>query len=49
MSSTPAQVAAATADALKAGRRTVWVPWALRPVFFALRLLPQGVWRRMPR
>ena len=48
-SSTPAQVAAATARALAKGRRTVWVPWILRPVFFGMRLLPQFVWRRMPR
>ena len=49
LSSTPAQVAAATARALSTGRRTVWVPRALRPLFFGLRLLPQGLWRRMPR
>jgi len=48
-SSTPAQVAEATARALAKGRRTVWVPWALRPVFVGMRLLPQFVWRRMPR
>jgi short-subunit dehydrogenase len=47
--STPAQVAAAAARALSTGRRTVWVPWALRPLFFAMRLLPQTAWRRMPR
>lgn len=49
LSSTPAQVAAATVRALDSGRRTVWVPWALRPLFFGMRLLPQAVWRRMPR
>jgi short-subunit dehydrogenase len=49
LSSTPERVAAATARALTKGRRTVWIPWALRPMFFALRLLPQFVWRRMPR
>ncbi|MGV0790953.1 SDR family NAD(P)-dependent oxidoreductase [Mycolicibacterium sp. XJ1819] len=48
-SSTPAQVAAATARALAKGRRTVWVPAILRPVFAGMRLLPQFVWRRMPR
>ena len=48
-SSTPAQVAAATARALARRRRTVWVPPVLRPVFFGMRLLPQFVWRRMPR
>jgi short-subunit dehydrogenase len=49
MSSTPPQVAAATAHALAKGRRTVWIPWTLRPFFVAMRLLPQSVWRRMPR
>jgi short-subunit dehydrogenase len=49
MSSTPSQVAAATARALAKGRRTVWVPWMLRPVFFLMRLLPQAVWRSLPR
>ncbi|MCV6974454.1 SDR family NAD(P)-dependent oxidoreductase [Mycobacterium bourgelatii] len=49
LSSTPEQVAKATARALAKGRRTVWIPWALRPMFFVLKLLPQFVWRRMPR
>lgn len=48
-SSTPSQVAAATARALARGRGEVWVPWMLRPVFFVMRLLPRWVWRRMPR
>jgi short-subunit dehydrogenase len=48
-SSTPQQVASATAHALARGRRSVWVPWLLRPVFFGMRLLPQAIWRRMPR
>jgi hypothetical protein len=48
-SSTPQQVAAATARALAKGRREVWVPWVLRPVFFGMRLLPRWVWRRLPR
>jgi len=48
-SSTPDQVAAATVRALAKRRRTVWVPWALRPVFLGMRMLPQFVWRRMPR
>jgi short-subunit dehydrogenase len=47
--STPAQVAAATARALAKGRRTVWIPWALGPASVVMRLLPQFVWRRMPR
>jgi len=49
LSSTPAQVAAATARALRKGRRTVWIPWALGPAAFVMRLLPQFIWRRMPR
>ncbi|MBV8789863.1 MAG: SDR family NAD(P)-dependent oxidoreductase [Mycobacterium sp.] len=49
LSSTPAQVAAATARALRKGKRTVWIPWALGPAAFVMRLLPQFVWRRMPR
>jgi len=27
----------------------VWVPWILRPVFAVMKLLPQSIWRRMPR
>ncbi len=49
LSSTPSQVAAATARALAKGRRTVWVPRALGPAAAVMRLLPQFVWRRMPR
>lgn len=49
LSSTPARVAEATARALTRGRRTVWVPWTLRPMFFGMKLLPQSVWRRLPR
>jgi hypothetical protein len=47
--STPAQVADATVRALRRGRSHVWVPGALRLLFFALRLVPRPVWRRMPR
>ena len=46
---TPAAVADATVKALRAGRRTVWVPAVLRPVFSVLRHLPAPLWRRMPR
>jgi short-subunit dehydrogenase len=49
LSITPEQVASATARALAKGRRTVWIPWALGPMAFVMRLLPQSVWRRMPR
>lgn len=48
-SSTPEQVAAAAARALAKGRRTVWIPWALGPASFAMRLLPQFIWRRLSR
>ena len=48
-SSTPAQVATATARALAKRRRTAWVPAILRPVFAVMRVLPQSVWRRLPR
>jgi hypothetical protein len=49
LSSTPQQVGAAAARALRRGRRSVWVPWALRPLFTVLKALPQTLWRRMPR
>jgi short-subunit dehydrogenase len=49
MSSTPDQVADATVRALAKRRRAVWVPWALGPVSVGMRMLPQFVWRRMPR
>ncbi|MCV7369488.1 oxidoreductase [Mycolicibacterium duvalii] len=48
-SSTPAEVADATVRALRRGRSQVWVPGILKPVFAALKLLPQPIWRRMPR
>ncbi|OBA78402.1 oxidoreductase [Mycobacterium sp. 1164966.3] len=49
LSVTPERVAEATARALAKGRRTVWIPWALGPASAAMRLLPQFVWRKMPR
>ncbi len=48
-SSTPDQVADAVVKGLRRGASRVWVPRVLRPVFFAMRLLPQAIWRRMPR
>ncbi|MGK8512810.1 SDR family NAD(P)-dependent oxidoreductase [Nocardia asiatica] len=48
-SSTPDQVAAAVIGGLRRGASRIWVPWILRPVFFGMRLLPQAIWRRMPR
>ncbi|QBJ94563.1 SDR family NAD(P)-dependent oxidoreductase [Rhodococcus sp. ABRD24] len=47
--STPQQVADAVVRGLHKGSDRVWVPGLLRPVFFAMRLLPQFVWRRLPR
>ncbi|TWS24729.1 SDR family NAD(P)-dependent oxidoreductase [Tsukamurella sputi] len=48
-SRTAAQVAEATVHALRRGRRTVWIPPLLRPLYAGLRFVPQAVWRRMPR
>jgi short-subunit dehydrogenase len=47
--STPDQVADAVVKALHRGRIRVWVPGALRPAYALARMLPQAVWRRMPR
>ncbi len=48
-SSTVDQVADAVVAGLQEGRGVVWVPPVLRVVFAAARLVPQGVWRRLPR
>ena len=48
LATTADAVAAATVKALHSGRRTVWVPGTLRPVFSAFRHLPGPVWRRLP-
>lgn len=48
-SSTPAQVATATAKALDRGRRTVWTPWQVGVIAAVFRILPGPIWRRMPR
>src|SRR4029077_15009382 len=45
-SSTSQQGGAATARPLAKCRCTVWIPWALRRMFFVMRFLPQFVWRR---
>jgi len=45
---TPSAVAEATAVALQKGRRTVWVPATLRPVFSFFLHLPGPVWRKLP-
>ncbi|MGK9271492.1 SDR family NAD(P)-dependent oxidoreductase [Williamsia muralis] len=49
MSKTAPQVADAVVKALHAGKTEVWIPAALRPMFFIMRLLPRAIWRRMPR
>ncbi|UXA11292.1 SDR family NAD(P)-dependent oxidoreductase [Mycobacterium sp. SMC-8] len=49
LSSTPAQVADATARALRKRRDTVWVPGPLALLALVFRLLPRPVWRRLPR
>lgn len=48
-SRTADQVADAVAKAYRAGKHEVWIPRILRPMFFAMRLLPRAVWRRLPR
>jgi len=49
MSSTPAQVGAATAAALRGGKTTVWIPAPLAGLALALRLVPRPLWRRLSR
>lgn len=49
LSSTPAQVGAAVAVALKSGRTEIWVPRALGPFATVMRLLPRQAWRRLRR
>ena len=48
-SKTADQVADAVARAYHRGKDEVWIPGILRPLFFGMRLLPRGVWRRLPR
>jgi decaprenylphospho-beta-D-erythro-pentofuranosid-2-ulose 2-reductase len=45
---TPDAVAAATVEALRAGRRIVWVPPVLRPLMAIARHAPAMLWRRAP-
>lgn len=49
MSSTPQQVADAVVDGLHRRGRVVWIPRAIRPLSYVMRMLPQAVWRRLPR
>ena len=49
-SSTPDQVADAVVERVLERRSgVVWIPWQLRVMFAVARLVPQPVWRRMPR
>jgi decaprenylphospho-beta-D-erythro-pentofuranosid-2-ulose 2-reductase len=49
LSSTPAQVGAATAAALGGGKAAVWIPAPLAGFALALRLVPRPLWRRVAR
>ncbi len=49
-SSTPDQVADAVVGRIRSGSGVVlWIPWQLRVMFAIARLVPRGLWRRMPR
>ena len=47
LATTPEAVAMATVKALRAGKRVVWVPAALRPLMAIARHLPAPLWRRL--
>jgi hypothetical protein len=49
LSSTPGQVGAATAAALRAGKASVWIPAPLAGLAVALRAVPRPLWRRVSR
>jgi len=49
LSSTPAQVAAAVVVGLQTRAGRIWIPRVLGPAAFGMRLIPQSIWRRMPR
>jgi decaprenylphospho-beta-D-erythro-pentofuranosid-2-ulose 2-reductase len=49
LSSTPEQVGAATAAALRGGKASVWVPAPLAGLAVALRAVPRPLWRRVSR
>jgi decaprenylphospho-beta-D-erythro-pentofuranosid-2-ulose 2-reductase len=48
LATTPERVGDAVVAGLRKGRRTIWVPGALRPLFAVFRHLPGAIWRRMP-
>jgi decaprenylphospho-beta-D-erythro-pentofuranosid-2-ulose 2-reductase len=49
LATTPAQVGAATAAALRARKPVVWVPASLAGLAVGLRLVPRPAWRRVSR
>ena len=49
LATTPEQVGAATAAALRAGKSSVWIPAPLGGLALALRLIPRPAWRRVSR
>jgi decaprenylphospho-beta-D-erythro-pentofuranosid-2-ulose 2-reductase len=49
LSTTPDAVALATVDALRRGRRVVYVPRSMRLLALVVRVLPGAVVRRLPR
>ncbi|MFD4367493.1 SDR family NAD(P)-dependent oxidoreductase [Rhodococcus sp. NPDC058521] len=49
LSRTPGQVADAVVRGLQRGASRVTVPRRLRPAFLVMQVVPQSVWRRMPR
>ncbi|MBO0855655.1 MAG: SDR family NAD(P)-dependent oxidoreductase [Nocardia sp.] len=49
LSSTPDQVAEAVESGLRRRAGKIWVPGALRLLYAVARVVPQPIWRRMPR
>lgn len=49
LSSTPGQVADAVVHALRTRRTVLWVPGTLRLLYAVARVVPQAIWRRLPR
>lgn len=49
LSSTPDQVAAHVWNGLRSGADRVWIPRSLQLAAVAMRMVPNGIWRRMPR
>ena len=49
LSSSPDQVADAVVRGLHERAGRVWVPARLQPASVVMRLVPRGLWRRMPR